>query len=224
MTKEQLDRMDAEAKAEENRIASFREDHPEQFKSPEDAPGEAETGLVGTLPFSVPEGTKPKKRTRSARVGMTYTGQLRLNDLNNLPPLDIDADGYAMRPPAVSDQRRKQFSEDERKVRFLLMYNYSGAVIGLSCQEAGITRSIFEGWKLDGVFQAKLVEVHSEIKDRLQVRLNQRIGLFPASENVPKLHDAALFMLARKFGLDLPFEEQDAAEEKPQSSIPRPVR
>ena len=140
----------------------------------------------------------------------------------------IDEDGYPFKPPPVSAKRKKEFSDTEKKVRFVMMWNYSAGNITLCCQEAGISRGMFKKWReADPLFCSKLLEAQEEIADRAQFRLSQRIGLVRMPRQIP-LHDAALFGFVKRFCPDVmdgPTETHGAAPTaQPQSNIPRPTR
>lgn len=100
-----------------------------------------------------------------------------------IAPLDIDTSGAPIRPPKISWIKRKFATEKERKILFLQMFNYSGGVIGLSCQEAGITRRYFKKhWADDSEFKALMSEQMEEIVDRAILRHNQSMLLTPGGD------------------------------------------
>lgn len=212
---------------------------PSGLKRPIDVkvPGEPTTPQK---PFNIPDSRtyndKPIPRDPSApkkkkggkhRFGMSYSGRFVYDDLDNLPPIELDKDGFPIRPKAVSFKRRRNFNEDERKVRFVLMWSYTGGNVMLSCQEAGITRQVYDEWtKTDERFSRRLEEAKQDIGDRLQLRLAQRVGLLPMPVGL-RLHDSALFGMVKKYRPGLFAEgvqEGDGIPPEPESHIPRPPR
>ena len=156
--------------------------------------------------------------------------QFRLNDLENVPALPLDEEGYAIKPPSVSAARKKNFTEMERKVHFVLMFNHSAGNIGLSCQYAGCLRADFLSWKAaDALFVKRLNEAQQAIADRAQFRLAQRIGLvrMPAGIDV---HDTALFAYVKQFCNNLPEEVSSPVNsdgkrtQESGTNVPRPAR
>ena len=151
----------------------------------------------------------------------------KFDDLNNVPPLQIDEDGYPFKPPCASEHRRKRWTDTEQKVRFVLMWNYTAGNVTLACQEAGIKRVVYNKWRdEDPLFNEKLTEARLEIGDRAAYRLSQRIGLVRQTKGID-LHDSALFVYVKRYCPELMegmMELNDAAVAKHQSNIPRPTR
>ena len=182
--------------------------------------------------------TEEEKEHRKARHAEYMTRrrkalELKCDDLNAVPSLQVDEEGFTVGPPRLYTLRRKNLQEVERKVCFLLMWNHSAGNVTLSCQYAGCLRADFEKWKAeDKLFVTKLGEAQLEVADRAQFRLAQRIGLvrMPASVSV---HDSALFSYVKRFcpgmGMEdaslptVPAGQVDGTQE-PRSNIPRPTR
>lgn len=164
------------------------------------------------------------KGRRVVRFGMNSNGHYVYNDLKNLPPIELAEDGYPIAPKKVSLKRRRNFSIEERKVRFVLMYSYSGRNVMLACQEAGILRTIYDDWLMtDAQFMKCLKDAEADIADRLLLRLAQRVGLVPMPKEV-KLHDSALFGMVKKQRPDLFAADTGGGEppQEPEAKIPRP--
>lgn len=174
------------------------------------------------------------KYGRRRRLGMDWKGSFVYDDLQNLPPIELDEDGFPLRPRAVTRTRRRTFSIAERKVRFVLVWSFTGGNVMLACQEGGITRKVYKEWiRDDKVFVQCLEDAKEDIADRLQLRLAQRVGLMVQPATL-KVHDAALFGMLKKYRPGL-FDEGDLrkdanekdaeAHEKSNSAehtIPRP--
>ena len=154
----------------------------------------------------------PDKRSKNA----VYQAQQRMmremmqnhkfDDLNDIPQLEIDVDGFAMKPPSFSKTKRASFSEAQRQVCFVLMWNHSAGNVFLACQYAGCTRAQYLKWKIENpLFSQRLSEAQQEIMDRAQLRLAQRIGLVRMPRGV-EIHDTSLYAYIKRFcpgmGLD----------------------
>lgn len=136
------------------------------------------------------------KRTYCAKI--PFLDKKVFDDVNNVPPIRIDEEGYAIRPWTPKNARNHKWTMDERRVLFLLMWNYSGGNMTYACQEAGITQPIADEWMKEPVFKARIDDALKQIADRLLLRLSQRVGLIRMPESV-KVHDGALFGLVKKY-------------------------
>lgn len=155
------------------------------------------------------------------RMSMSYKGKLKYDDLDNLPPMEIDIDGYPIRPPTAKGPTRAGWTEDRRKVRFILIYNFTGGNETLACLEAGCTYRVYKDWlKTDKRFRARLKDAQREIGDRLQIRLAQSVGLMKKPADVV-INPAILQKLLAHFKPGL-FEEPEEPKNPPSSSSQTP--
>ena len=188
-------------------------------------------GAINDKPFSEPsiEEYRRTKLLRKRPFVLSHTGNYKYTSLKDLPPVEIDQEGYSIRPRPIRAQRRAYLSPEERQVRWLLMYNYSGGNEVLACMEAGCSREDVKNWLKGAIFKAAFDRANKDIGARLHMRVMQVIGMMRKPEGL-KVHEAALIALARKFNPEMfdplqqepePQGEQPAA---PDVSIPRPPR
>lgn len=185
---------------------------------------------VETLPKSPPTDLSltppPKKGGRKSYLRSVAEMPVRKWTLKNVPCLELDKNGFALRPWSIGQYRRSRLTIGQRKTRFVLFYNWSGCNIGLACAEAGVKKDDFEAWKKDDpLFVQRLKEAREDVADRLQLRLMMRVGLIPEPEDGIKIHDAALISLIRHLRPNLVadlMEDEPKPKAKPSFNIPRP--
>ena len=199
----------------------------------EKAPVKSKAPAVRSFNTGAPRATRGSDREYSQQMRLIRT--YKMDDLENLPPVEIDEDGYPFKPPPVPAKRKKDLTEAQRKVRFVMMWNYTAGNVTISCQDAGIKRKVYAEWRAkDPIFCDKLKEAQLEIGDRAQFRLVQRIGLVPMKRPIA-VHDAALFGYVKRFCPEvmegpsgvLDMEAVDGygqAASQPAPNIPRPSR
>lgn len=166
------------------------------------------------------------------RMALSWTGRYKYDNIENLPPVEIDCEGYPIRPNAVTHKRRARFTESERQVRFLLMYNFTGGNVTLSCMEAGCTYKVYLEWAENKMFRQRIRDMNREIGDRLHIRLAQRTGLMRQPKGGLKVNDSALIGLLRKYKPDFmddlepdePKPEGPVSDKSDETDIPRPPR
>lgn len=146
---------------------------------------------------------------------------VRYDDPAEVPAVEIDEYGYPVKPKRVVADP----SVEERKVLWLLFWNYSCGNKTVACQEAGVTRREADEWiKKDKRMKVSMEAAQEEIADRLLLRVAQRTGLLPMPEGV-KVHDTSLYGLARKYKPDMfgdMGEPDESDRPRPDSNIPRP--
>ncbi len=151
---------------------------------------------------------KEAKRTRdfSFFIPRIAGAETRYDSVDHLPPIYLDSEYSAKKPPRVPQAIRKgerEFTLEERKVRFLLMFNYTGGNWTMACQDAGVPRAVADEWvREDPRIKPLMERALEEVADRLSLRLSQRVGLMPMPKGV-SFHDAALFGLVKKFKPDI---------------------
>lgn len=162
------------------------------------------------------------------RMALSWTGRFKYDDIDNLPPVEIDLDGYPIRPRPITHKTRVNMGENQRKIRFLLMYNFSGGNIALACMEAGCTYKVYEDWCRDEKFRERLKDMNRDIGERLHIRLAQRSGLMRQPKGGLKINDSILTGMMRKFkpdyftgGAPEP-PKPEPVHESNESQVPRP--
>jgi hypothetical protein len=178
-------------------------------------------------PFT--RGERPRRKGPRPRLyGMDKHGAFAYDDIKNLPPLEIDEDGFAIPPQPIGLKRRRSLLMPERKIRYLLIWNYTGGNNTLACQEAGVMPSMPAQWlKDDPDFKEALRQQGDQIADRLHYRLMTSLGLIPARKGL-KFNLNAIHSVLKKMKPDLfamipeePLDEQPEAA--PEPDVPRPT-
>jgi hypothetical protein len=201
-------------------------------------------GVLGSCGCGGILGTKKKRKPKSAyersqnanymrdrrqRPKRIEGEEFRYDSIDHLPPIEIDSNGFAKKPPTVPDAWKYNFTLEQRKVRFMLMWNYAGGNWTLACQFAGVSRRIADEWlKTDTRFTPLIERARKEIADRMRLRLFQVAGLVPTPKPVP-INAGALLGLIKEYGMELPPEftvqavaEEVAAPAPVVGNIPRP--
>lgn len=169
---------------------------------------------------------KEKMRQRWADAKQ-FRKTFKVDDLNNIRPLDLDRNGFPHRPAPVTKNRKKTMSAAERKVRFIRMYNWSGGVVSIACSDACILRTEYENWmREDELFRSRVIETHKEIADRMLLLMNMCMGL--ASKPHDLQINASMLKSAIKLRPDI-YGDLDEPTDEPGNtagiahSIPRPA-
>lgn len=143
--------------------------------------------------------------------------EFQYESVENLPPIEIDANGFAKRPPSPPEPWNYNFSLEQRKVRFLLMWNYGGGNWTLAEQFAGVSHTVAEGWVAKDKRMAPALErARREIADRMRLRLFQVAGLVAVPARVV-VNTQALLGLVKDYGISMPVE---AAAPEPEPAAP----
>lgn len=141
------------------------------------------------------------ERDRRWKVPRIAGAEFRYDSVDHLPPIEIDSNNIAKRPPLALPDPDVEMTIEERKVRFLLMWNYSGGNWTLACQNAGVPRALADEWmEADPRFPTLMRRAQVEIGDRLMLRMMQLVGLIPTMKGSPSIgSSSALFALAKRF-------------------------
>lgn len=159
---------------------------------------------------------------RHWRHGQDTIGRFTYSNLRKIPPCEVDADGMAIAPPYIGRHRQRCLTEVERKVRFVMMWNYTGGIVLLACQEAGILRSTYEGWLTDPLFKWALSQAKKDILDRLKIVVHQCAGIIPRPESMGINYTSTLGLY--KVMSENQEEEGDGQPDSAETYIPRPSR
>lgn len=161
---------------------------------------------------------------------LSWDGNYKYTSLKDLPPVEIDQEGYAIRPRPIRARRRALLKTEERQVRWLLMYNFSGGNEVLACMEAGCSREDVKVWMKGAIFKAAFEKSKKDIGARAHMRVMQVIGMMRKPEGL-KVHEAALIAFARKFSPEMFDPEAQpqqgrSPDDEPQAEpdIPRPPK
>ena len=172
-------------------------------------------------------------RDRRQRPKRIAGEEFRYDSVDHLPPIELDANGYAKKPPTPGDAWNYNFTVEQRKVRFLLYWNYAGGNWTVACQFAGVSRAIADKWlEEDARIAPLMARARKEISDRMRFRLMQVAGLVLIPKPI-SINTTALLGLVREYGIvlapDGPVEEPPmpapptpAAPGAPVGGIPRP--
>lgn len=124
-------------------------------------------------------------------------GKTHYNNLDEIPRLELDVEGFAKAPPALAVRSRLKLPLEERKVFAVLWYDYSCGNILVATQEASITRELFQKWlDEDPRFRRGIERAKEDIADRLQLRFMARAGLIRWPDGV-KVNDTVLFTMMK---------------------------
>lgn len=170
-------------------------------------------------------------RDRRQRPKRIAGEDFRYDSVDHLPPIEIDASGFAKRPPTPPEAWRYEFTLEQRKVRFLLMWNFAGGNWTMACQFAGVPRRIADEWmKVDARLPPLLLRAREEIADRMRLRLMQVAGLVSMPKDVA-VNTTTLLAVVKEYGVEIPAAvpapAEAAAPEAPAAGpavggIPRP--
>lgn len=165
-------------------------------------------------------------RDRRMKAKRIAGEDLRYDSLDHLPPIEVDNCGFARKPPTPPDAWKYNFTLEQRKVRFLLYWNYAGGNWTVAAQFAGVPREMAEAWfrptseTYDRRMPPLLDRCKHEIADRLRLRMLQVAGLVRMPPDVV-VNTTALMFVVKEYGLELPPEAPGAilpsavAAEKP---------
>ena len=150
-------------------------------------------------------------RDRRQRPKRIAGEDFRYDSVDHLPPIEIDANGFAKKPPTPPEAWKYNFTLEQRKVRFLLMWNFAGGNWTMACQHAGVSRKIAEEWLRDDErIKPLLQRAREEIADRMRLRLFQVAGLVPTPKAIV-VHNSTLLGLVKGYGIELPDVETPPA-------------
>lgn len=163
-------------------------------------------------------------RDRRQRPKRIAGEDFRYDSVDHLPPIELDANGFAKKPPTPPEAWKYNFTLEQRKVRFLLMWNYAGGNWTIACQFSGVPRSVADAWfKTDARLPPLLERARKEIADRMRFRLLQVAGLVQTPKPVA-INTTALLGLVKEYGIELPPEAvPPVVEAAPVPSAPIPV-
>lgn len=163
-------------------------------------------------------------RDRRQRPKRIAGEDFRYDTVDHLPPIEVDAQGFPKRPPTPPEAWKYNFTIEQRKVRFLLYWNYAGGNWTVACQFAGVPRSVADEWlKKDARMPPLMERARKEISDRMRLRLFQVAGLIHTPKPVA-INVTALMAVVKEYGIEIPPEAvAPVAEEAPVPEAPIPV-
>lgn len=145
-------------------------------------------------------------RDRRQRPKRIAGEDFRYDSVDHLPPIEIDANGFAKKPPTPPEAWKYSFTLEQRKVRFLLMWNYGGGNWTLAAQFAGVPEDLAREWfKTDARLPPLLERARREIADRVRLRLFQVAGLVAIPKQIA-VNTTALLGIVKDYGIQIPSE------------------